>query len=185
MKKTISLLLILATLSPLCVNAFAVSPVLEPPVYESIEEWQHSGDDSPWVRIRSVARSTDYVDYKLVDTITFNDKRLGWHPDFNDWRHVSDYWFSTGEKVRFSGSVTIGFEKFSIKLQVDASTGPSGYSIEADINYESRPWVRGDGVLKVYDIYGYDGFGTQVSYVPKGYTNLVSYSDIVFLIDYR
>ena len=32
-------------------------------------------------------------------------------------------------------------------------------------------------MLKVYDIYGYDGFGTQVSYVPKGYTNLVHFYD--------
>lgn len=185
MKKIISLLLSITILAAPSINAFAASSDI--PVYSSVEEWLSAKDNSPHVRIQSRSRSgTDYVDYVLVESGTYNNVRIGYHPSFKDWRYVDGYYFSSNKTVTLSSSITVSvYKNVSVSLQVSAASGGAGYFIAANSSRESRPWVRADITANTYDIYGYDGMGNQVAYVPKGYTAVTSTSNVEIFIDYR
>lgn len=164
---------------------FDQSTQVEIPVYSSIEEWEASGDTSERVRIKNNTNARyvgGYAEYKYVDTKRANDARVGYHPDFNNWKYVSGYFFSVNKKVTFTPSLSFEWGKVTVSVSVEAGGG-NGFYINADLSRRSRPWVRADITTKRYDMYLYDEFGQLEGIYRLAYKQS-TVSDIQIMIDH-
>ena len=159
------------------------------PVYNSLEEWEKSGDNSELVRVKNTSNPYarylgGYTEYKLVDTKNDNDERVGYHPDFPNWEYWDGYYFSTKSKTSFSPSVSLTWGTVSVGISVASGAKSSGTFKKADGSRRSRPWVRADITTKIYDMYIYNEFG-QLLTVSKGGHRVSTSSDIQIFIDHR
>ena len=155
------------------------------PIYSSVEEWEASGDTSDVVRIQSKnARYTGgYAEYRYVDTKYSNDTRVGYHPDFKEWKYVDAYYFSSTNKTTFSPSVSLTWgPKLSVGVSV-AKSGSSGFIKNANGSRKSRPWVRADITTKRYDMYLYNEFG-KLDGIYRLARNISTSSDVQIFVDH-
>ncbi len=159
------------------------------PVYDSIEEWEQSGDTSEIVRVKNDSNPYarylgGYTEYKYVETKKDNDVRVGYHPDFPNWSYWDAYYFSTKSKTSFSPSISLNWGVASVSLSVASGASSSGTVKYADGSRRSRPWVRADITTKIYDKYIYNDFGQLLTVSKK--SHLVSTaSDIQIFIDHK
>lgn len=155
------------------------------PVYSSVEEWEASGDTSDIVRVQNKnARYVGgYAEYRYVDTKYSYNTRVGYHPDFKEWKYSDGYYFSSTSKTTFSPSVSLTWgPKLSVGVSV-AKGGTSGFIRKADGSRKSRPWVRADITTKRYDMYLYDEFG-KLDGIYRLVRNISTSSDVQIFIDY-
>lgn len=186
-KKILYLLLILGIALATIVPNQVFASDKEIPVYNTIEEWEKSGDTSEIVRINNNSKLRymgGYSQYKLVETKKNYDIRVGYHPNFPNWGYWDGYYFSTTSKVSFSPSVSLAWGVVSVGVSVAKSTSSSGTFKKADGTKRSRPWVRADITTKIYDQLVYDDFGKLIA-TNKRVHKVASSSDIQIFIEHR
>lgn len=157
------------------------------PIYNSVEEWEKSGDDSNIVRIKNNANGRylgGYIDYVYSKERTDNDVRIGYHPDFSDWAYWDGYYFSTSKTTPLSANVSLNWGIASVSVNVQKSASSSGTFKKADGSRRSRPWVRADVNTKFYDMYVYDDFGKLIQVIDD-YHKVIKTSDVNIFIDYK
>ncbi|MEG1142956.1 MAG: hypothetical protein RSE41_11050 [Clostridia bacterium] len=156
------------------------------PTYNSIEEWEESGDTYERVRIQNNKNRYlgGYTEYKYVSSKFNDDTRVGYHPDFSGWNYWDGYYFSTSSKTSFSPSISFAWGKVSVGVSVAKSSKGSGTYKKADGNRRSRPWVRADITTKIYDIYIYDDYGKLLSINREG-RKVATSSDVQIFIDHQ
>lgn len=178
----IAISLLLSTATPI----FASKSTDLVPVYSSLEEWEASGATSTRVRIQNNTYRTDggYSEYVFKSSHFYNDQRIGYHPDFSGWDYWSGYYFSTSKTVSLSVGLSLTLGYVTVGISVAASGGNSGTFKLADDTRRSRPWVRADLDVKVYDIYYYDDFG-ELFFVSTGGFKKITPSDVQIFIEYK
>lgn len=155
------------------------------PVYNSIKEWENSGNNSNVIRIKNNDKNRylgGYTDYVYTRTIFNDDVRIGYHPDFPNWAYWDGYYFSTSKTTTLSASVSLSWGIASASVNVQKSSS-NGTFKKADGTRKSRPWVRADLTTKLFDVYIYDEFDNLIQVIRDGYKNTTS-SDVNIFIDY-
>ncbi len=186
-KLTMIFLAITLCLSGL-MSVSAMSYSNDTPVFNSLSEREAAGDDSDVFIIKEIPQNEEvqpfyqggYIEYRYARTENDNNKRLGYHPDFPNWKYVKEYWFSTSKTV--SMGFNIGYGYFSAGVAATTSSS-SGYTIGADQNYKSRPWVRADVETKFYDMYIYDDSGNLLE-ISEEYYKTATISDVQYFVDH-
>lgn len=155
-------------------------------IYNSIEEWESSGDDSNVVRIKNNDKGKylgGYVDYVYSKTTFDNDVRIGYHPDFSNWAYWDGYYFSTSKTTPLSATVSLNWGRASVSVNVQKSSSSNGTFKKADGTRKSRPWVRADITTKFYDMYIYDDYGKLIQ-VVRDYQKVIKSSDVNIFIEH-
>ncbi|MGL5382034.1 MAG: hypothetical protein ACRDCC_00920 [Culicoidibacterales bacterium] len=174
----VSVILVGSTTMPVYANETITS-------YNSIVEWENSGDESEVVRVKNLSNRYlgGYTEYRYVETKRANDIRVGYHPDFPYWNYWDGYYFSTNSKVTFRPSVSLSWGSISVGVSVSKSSNSGTYK-KADGSKRSRPWVRADITTKIYDVYVYDESGRLLA-VNKNSYKVSTSSDVQVFIDHR
>lgn len=134
--------------------------------------------------VQSFRYEGGHQEYKNIREFKQYGVRVGYHPDFTEWKYSDGYYFSTSKK-RFTTTFSIGaqYGYVNASVSVDRAGNNSGYFRAADGSRLSRPYVVADLNIRVYDIYLYDELG-RLTNIYRDHKNVTTENEQIF-IDYK
>lgn len=145
-----------------------------PPIYNTVEEAERDGAPNRFIALHDGSNRDlgGYTEYVYKRTSTYKQKDVGWHPDFDRYRcNVNSYGFSTSATKTMT--VQVEYKNVTVTIAKQSTSG-SFFTIPADANKCSRPYVKADVAIKYYDVKYFDNFGQHYQTITDGHSTTSS-----------